>query len=64
MYLLLFIHVPLSYCTIPWRQWRRAHLVRNDAETQRGLGGSRQKGYRRVAGVSTHRFDEAATKKA
>jgi hypothetical protein len=39
-------------------------LVRNRAKTQRGLGGSLQKGYQRVAGVSTHRFDEAATKKA
>ena len=32
--------------------------------TRRGLGGSRQKGYQRVAGVSTHRFDEAAMKKS
>jgi hypothetical protein len=39
-------------------------LVQNRAETQRGLGGSRQKEHRRVAGVSTRRFNEAATKKA
>jgi len=41
-----------------------AHLVQNHAETQRGLGGPRQKGYQRVAGISTRRFDEAALNKA
>ena len=45
------------------RRWRCTPLVRNRAETQWGLGGSRQKEYRRVAGVSTRRFDEAETKK-
>jgi hypothetical protein len=49
---------------IPWRRWRRALLVQNRAETQRGLGGSRQEENRQVAGVSTRRFNEAATKKA
>jgi hypothetical protein len=71
-YLLLLIHatrkkstrnLPL-YRTIPWQRWRCAPLVRDHAEIQRGLEGLRQKEYRRVAGVSTHRFDEAATKKA
>ena len=70
-YLLLLIHatrkkstrnLPL-YCTIRWRWWRCAPLVRDHAETQRGLEGSRQKEYRRVAGVSTRRFDEVKTKK-
>ena len=54
----------LSQRTIPWRQWRRTHLVQNHDEMQRGLGGSWQKGYQQVAGVSTHRFDKAAMKKA
>lgn len=58
------LNLPQSYRTIPWRRWRSAHLVRDHAESQRGLGGSRQKGYQRVAGVSTRRFDEAAMKKA
>ena len=48
---------------MPWRRWHSAHLVRNHAETQRGLGGSRQKGYRRVAGVSARRSDAAAKEK-
>ena len=48
---------------IRWRRWRCTPLVQNRAETQWGLGGSRQKEYRRVAGVSTRRFDEAETKK-
>ncbi len=33
-------NLPQSYRTIPWRQWRRAHIVRNHAVPQRGLGGS------------------------
>ncbi len=52
------------YRTIRWRRWRLAHLVRHHAEPQRGLRGSRRKVYWRVAGVSTRRFDEVATKKA
>ncbi len=37
--------------------------VGNHAETRRGLGRLRQRGYRRVAGVSAHRSDAAATRK-
>ena len=56
------LNLPL-YRTIQWRRWLCAPLVRNCAKTQRGLGGSLQKGYQRVAGVSTRCFNEAATKK-
>jgi hypothetical protein len=71
-YLLLLINAtcknnaqPTSlYRTIPWQRWHCAPLVRNRAETQRGLEGLQQEEYRRVDGVSTRRFDEAATKKA
>jgi hypothetical protein len=72
MYLLLLINAtrkkikhaqPTSLLYDTMAMWRRAPLVRNRAETHQGLGGSLQKGYQQVAGVSTRCFNEAATKK-